>query len=183
MSWNAGATRLLGVSARKAKGRPLGDILSVRDAFGNDLCPGGCWLHEMARRGESVNAFVMQVEQPGREPMRLWVRSQVNNIGNRRANYRLDLRLRQDRRRVDEQSLGPSEVGRPAPDRNDSPRLTRRQREVIHLVAEGHRTSEIAEQLGISPHTVHNHEQHVLRALDVHHLPAAVAIALRRGLI
>ena len=184
VTWSAGATRLLGLSAREAKGRLLGEVLSARDAFGNDLCPKGCWLHEMARCRESVNTFVMEVGRPKGEPMRFWVRSQVSNIGNGRADYRLDLRIRQDRRRIDERLLNNlDEVARPAPDRDDLPRLTRRQREVLRLVADGHSTTAIAEQLGISPNTVRNHEQNALRALDTHHLPAAVAIALRRCLI
>jgi DNA-binding CsgD family transcriptional regulator len=185
VTWSDGAKKIFGLSAHETKGRQLGDVLTARDAFGNELCPDGCWLHEMARRNEPVNAFVMEVNLPEDKTIRLWVRSRVTNIGNGRADYRLDLSLRKDRRRIDGILLNHHNNGadRPGPTKDDSPRLTHRQRGVLRLVADGHNTSAIAEQLGISPNTVRNHVQNALRALDTHHLPAAVAIALRRGLI
>lgn len=62
-------------------------------------------------------------------------------------------------------------------------RLTRRQREVIESMAKGRRTSEIAEQLGISVRTVESHRQSLLDLLGVHSSVALIREAERLGLI
>jgi len=55
-------------------------------------------------------------------------------------------------------------------------RLTRREREVLELLAEGRTTREISDFLFITPATVRHHIQHVLEKLEVHHrLHAVVA--------
>lgn len=45
--------------------------------------------------------------------------------------------------------------------------LTGRQAEVAQLLAEGMSNDELAERLGISPHTARNHTEHVMRKLGV----------------
>jgi PAS domain S-box-containing protein len=62
-------------------------------------------------------------------------------------------------------------------------RLTRRQQEILELVASGLSTKEIAEQLSISIETVRNHLRRVLRELDAHTRIEAVATAQRLGLL
>lgn len=61
--------------------------------------------------------------------------------------------------------------------------LTPRQTEVLHLLAAGASTSQIAETLQLSRETVRNHVRHLLRALGAHSRLEAVAVARRRGLI
>ena len=60
--------------------------------------------------------------------------------------------------------------------------LTRREREVLLLLAEGLDQAAIAERLVISPTTVSTHLQHVLEKLGVHSRAQAVAFAHRVGL-
>lgn len=62
-------------------------------------------------------------------------------------------------------------------------RLTRREMEVLALVAEGHASKEIALQLGLTLNTVRNHAQHINEKLGAHNKTAAVAAATRRGLL
>jgi DNA-binding CsgD family transcriptional regulator len=57
---------------------------------------------------------------------------------------------------------------RPPPDRRvdefaSAHHLSPREREVLHLLALGHDTAELADRLGISPHTVRDHLKHVFR--------------------
>ena len=60
-------------------------------------------------------------------------------------------------------------------------RLTRRELEVLRLVAEGHTDREVAELLVISPRTVNRHLGNVFVKLDVPGRAAAVAFAIRQG--
>ena len=60
--------------------------------------------------------------------------------------------------------------------------LTRREREVLVLLAEGLTNRVIAERLVVSEHTVHRHVTNILRKLDAPSRTAAAAIAIRAGL-
>jgi DNA-binding NarL/FixJ family response regulator len=62
-------------------------------------------------------------------------------------------------------------------------RLTAREREVFHLIAEGLTTKEIARRLGISVKTAENHRGRVLAKLDMRNTAELVRYALRKGLI
>lgn len=57
--------------------------------------------------------------------------------------------------------------------------LTTREWEVVDLLKAGASTAQIAEELVLSPETVHSHVQHVLRKLGVHSRAEAVAMAER----
>jgi DNA-binding NarL/FixJ family response regulator len=61
--------------------------------------------------------------------------------------------------------------------------LTRREREVLHLAAEGLNNPAIGERLGISPRTAETHRAHVMEKLGLRNRTALIAYALRRGLI
>lgn len=62
-------------------------------------------------------------------------------------------------------------------------RLTAREREVFHLIAEGLTTKEIARSLDISVKTAENHRGRVLEKLDVRNTAELVRYALRKGLM
>jgi DNA-binding NarL/FixJ family response regulator len=61
-------------------------------------------------------------------------------------------------------------------------RLTPRQREVLQLIAEGHKTKEIALRLEISINTVETHRTQLMAALDIHDIAGLVRYAIRSGL-
>ena len=61
--------------------------------------------------------------------------------------------------------------------------LTPRQLEVLHHLAQGQSTAQIADALGIQPETVRNHVGGLLRTLRVHSRLEAVAEGRRRGLL
>lgn len=65
----------------------------------------------------------------------------------------------------------------------DRPALTQREREVLHHVADGRSAPEIAEILILSPATVKSHLQSLYEKLGVSDRAAAVAEAMRRGLL
>lgn len=59
--------------------------------------------------------------------------------------------------------------------------LTKREHQILDLLAEGHQQDEIARELVISPKTVGTHIQRVLGKLEVRSRTQAVAVALRRN--
>jgi DNA-binding NarL/FixJ family response regulator len=61
--------------------------------------------------------------------------------------------------------------------------LSRRQREVLALLAEGVQARAIAVRLGLSEATVRNHIRLILRKLGCHSQLEAVAVAYRLGLV
>jgi DNA-binding NarL/FixJ family response regulator len=60
--------------------------------------------------------------------------------------------------------------------------VTSREREIWKLVAEGFRTKEIADVLGVSSKTVANHRHALMRKLQVHDVATLTRVALREGL-
>jgi two-component system NarL family response regulator len=67
--------------------------------------------------------------------------------------------------------------------RSAHPELTAREIEVLRLVVTGMRNREIAVQLGISEETAKVHIKNILAKLNVNDRTAAVAEAVRRGII
>jgi len=61
--------------------------------------------------------------------------------------------------------------------------LTTREREVLHLSAEGHTNNEIAVRLGISVRTAETHRSRLMHKLDIHTQADLTRYALRRGII
>ncbi len=63
------------------------------------------------------------------------------------------------------------------------PQLTKREREILRLIADGMRNEQIARELSISPFTVRTHVKNVMEKLGAETRTQAVATALRRSLI
>lgn len=61
--------------------------------------------------------------------------------------------------------------------------LSPREREVVRLVAEGHSSKEIAEQLQISVKTAEFHRGRIMEKLQIHNTAGLVRYAIREGLI
>jgi len=61
--------------------------------------------------------------------------------------------------------------------------LSRREREILHLVAEGLTNREIAERLFINVRTVESHRASLMHKLNLHTQTELVRYALRRGIV
>lgn len=61
--------------------------------------------------------------------------------------------------------------------------LTSREIDVLRLLADGCTYSEASRRLGVSLHTVVTHIKNAYRKLEVHNAAAAVARAIRLGLL
>ncbi len=61
--------------------------------------------------------------------------------------------------------------------------LTQREREILHLAAEGRTAPQIAERLSISPRTVETHRANLMRKLGVSSQSELVRYAIKRGIV
>jgi DNA-binding NarL/FixJ family response regulator len=61
--------------------------------------------------------------------------------------------------------------------------LTSREREVLHLAAQGETTPAIAEHLGLGPRTVETHRSNLMRKLGLRTQTDVIRYALQRGLV
>lgn len=61
--------------------------------------------------------------------------------------------------------------------------LTRREREILQLIAESHSTREIATKLDISVKTAENHRTNLMRKLDLHDVAGLTRYAINQGLV
>jgi len=75
------------------------------------------------------------------------------------------------------------EIQQALDERARHPTLSMRERQVLELLAEGMRNKEIASALGISADTTSMHVKNLYTKLEVHDRTAAVAKAIRRGII
>jgi DNA-binding NarL/FixJ family response regulator len=61
--------------------------------------------------------------------------------------------------------------------------LTKREREILKLIAEGYKNKEIAGDLCISIKTVEKHRANLMEKLDLHNVQALTVYAMERGLV
>jgi DNA-binding NarL/FixJ family response regulator len=75
-----------------------------------------------------------------------------------------------------------SYLERSAGQQNPAEQLTKRQREILQLIAEGTNTKQIAGLLGISVKTVEAHRSQIMDRLDIHDVAGLVRYAIRTGI-
>lgn len=61
--------------------------------------------------------------------------------------------------------------------------LTAREREILHLIIDGHTSAQIASRLVLSPRTVELHRSRAMRKLDLHNQTDIFRYALERGIL
>ena len=71
----------------------------------------------------------------------------------------------------------------PQPDSDDERAITKREEEVLQLIADGCSTTEVAEKLFISQKTVKNHLASIYQKLDARDRTQAVLQAVRMGIV
>jgi DNA-binding NarL/FixJ family response regulator len=60
--------------------------------------------------------------------------------------------------------------------------LTKKEREVLQLIAEGHTSKQIASHLEIAVKTVESHRVNIMNKLDIHSIADLTKFAIRHGI-
>jgi PAS domain S-box-containing protein len=186
MLWNRAAEKILGHAAREVVGRPCCQVFVGRDSAGNRLCYRGCHVMTLVQRGESVQHFDMATRTKTGQPV--WLDISILVVPGVRPDLATTVHLFRDVTASREiETLVHERLARasaPASS-NTSPAdtLTRRELEILRLVANGANTKAVAERLHVSPATVRNHVQNIFGKLGVHSRLEAAAYAARHGLV
>lgn len=164
--WSAGAEELTGLPRREVEGKACWDVLRLRRADGTAICAAECAVHQRALAGTCA------IES------RVLLRPDV--AGGREVSV-VTMPLDVGSSRMVAHVL----VHSPAPgmDGEQTVALSPRQLDVLHRLEAGLATKEIARELGLSPHTVRNHVQAILRALGVPTRARAINRARSLGLL
>lgn len=182
---NERAEILLEVSASKCLGKRCYAVVSGTDPSGQPFCKPDCPLIYLVRtRRPEIEPIEMRITGPTTRVR--WVTVLVIPVmGPRRRNTAVVHCALEDGRsrrieaylsRVISHRSHASGIGQVPP----NPSLTRRESEILELLAENENLGSIAERLYVCHATVRNHVQHILSKLGVHSIREAVAYYLLR---
>ena len=166
LAWNPAAEKILGHRASETLGRQCCEVLAGQDTGGRRVCRPGCHVMILAREGSAAESFDLRALTKASRPV--WLN--VSTLTSRRTGRTLVAHLFRD-------VTTAREV--PAPKEPPDSLLTRRELQVLTLLALGVSTRDMAERLGVSQATIRNHVQSILGKLGVHSRLEAVALVRR----
>jgi len=202
VSWNDGVQELLGYSEAEVLNQPCYQIIGGR-ICGKPWCQACCAVQRAVKRGVSIQNVEMQVRAKSGEE--IWLNTSAFTI--ERKNERFTVHLlrnmtREENTRVALESFldtlhaaggtdggqkvagdGGVQASSVMSQSRSVARLTRREIEVLELLAKGSSTKDLAKRLGISPFTVRRHVESILLKTGLHTQAQAVAYAYRSGLL
>lgn len=194
IAWNPGSEIALGIPAESAVGMPCCRLIRGRDE-GGKICSGECLVRRRANAGRTIRDFDIKIRVRSR-----WrwfgVTPVVVNVDRFQDPVVVHILQANDVRKrlellVRDYLVGETELeDRQAAELLASTRsvardsdLTRRESQILGLIAQGKTSRTIGMELGISTATVNNHTQKILRKLNSHTRLEAVHRAERAGLI
>jgi len=201
VSWNDGASKLLGYSEAEVLGKPCWKVLGGRRGnrswcqrncrilrcVTHDIPPQHCYFETRTKKGRpiwvAVSTFAAKVKgKPVIAHMLISVQRE-SHVQQRLVRIQNSLqapgvagpeqRTTSALPSINEAALGPG---------IETYSLTRREIEVLKLVAQGYSTESIASRAGISFFTARNHIQNGLRKIGVQSRAQAVSFAYSRKL-
>ena len=192
--WNKRATEILGFTSEEVQGKKCFGIVCGRDARDCMVCRRGCRAIAEAKRLQPAPTRDIAVRTKG--GIDAWLNLSTVVVPSRRQDLSVLIHLfREVTRHHDLQSAaqdfvetvshGPSKKKVRSIKRETYPAnlsdLTHREREVLACLASGISTDLISDKLCISPRTVGNHVNNILRKLGVHSRLEAVTCSIKNG--
>ncbi|MCQ3802547.1 MAG: LuxR C-terminal-related transcriptional regulator [bacterium] len=195
MFWNKGAERILGFQSDEVLGRRCYDVVAGRPPGGfNPACLQGCPSIRALRAGIVPRQLTMQMLCASGERKTAWLTPMV--VSGAKNDAPLLVHLFDDRPQPPERipeglktelRMKGADIISDQPISTSPPegirKLTRRELEILRLVSHGRRVPQIAEELGISPHTVRNHIRNLRQRLNAKTKLDAVMTAMRLGIL
>jgi PAS domain S-box-containing protein len=195
--WNRAAQKILGFSRKEVVGRNCHDVIAGRDKS-TPICSKNCQVMNLIQRGEMVENYDMLTHSKAGDPV--WINVSIIAIPARQREFNTVVHIFRDinRRKRSEELIQEliytiktdNQAQQHAPsaevsllEHNPKPSLTRRERQVLRLVAEGASTSAMAKELYINWATVRKHIQNILNKLGLHTKLEAVTYAIKNNLI
>jgi PAS domain S-box-containing protein len=177
LAWNRAAERICGFSAREVIGKSCCDVFRGYDDAGNRLCHPGCHIRSLVQMAEPVSSYDMRARTKAGTPV--WVNVSVLPLSLAGESAPVTLHLFRDVTATKELLSLVQERRADAA----APSLTRRELEILRLLADGLDTATAAERLHVSRATVRNHVQNIFAKLGVHSRLGAVAYATKHRLL
>lgn len=195
--WSESAQRILGIRGEDVVGKPCYEVIGGRDNRNYRFCRPNCPVFQNARRGRATPNYDILCKPPEGDDR--WLNISVVIPRRNRGPFQV-LHLFRDvtsRRHTEEFAQKAGSALRellaeetatvkdeaPTPPGALSPRLSRREQEVLRLLASGQSTREIAETLGVRLITARNHITRVLNRLGAESRLKAVVYASQHGLL
>ena len=183
--WNRTAEKILGYAAREVVGRPCCDVFVGHDDHGNRLCYQGCHVMTLVKLGEAIQSFDMKTRTKAGHPV--WLNVSILVIPGDAPGEAVTVHLFREVTATKELLTMIHERLTVTAEReagvDHAEVLSRRELEVLRLLAIGLNTRAAAERLHVSPATIRNHVQNLFAKLNVHSRLEAVAYASRHRLV
>ncbi len=194
--WSDRAQEILGYSAAEMIGKPCYEMLGGLDTRNYRFCRRNCPVMVNARRGRSTPAYDLLCTSLSGEEKWLNVSVVIPRGSQREVNVLHLFRDVTHHRKTEEFArrvsavLGPvlaEEANTPPGEVESSltplPKLSRREMEVLRLLASGMGTRQIAEAISVRPITARNHISRLITKLGVENRLQAVVFASQHQLI
>lgn len=200
--WNAGAQELLGYSEDEVLNQACYRIIAGK-VRGKSWCHAGCAVQRSAKRGMCLQNIEMQTQT--RSGDRVWLNTSIFTLKRKNRQFTIhllrDMTIEEHTKELVENFLDRLRTygltnGKRKGCSGASPgdqfstlnpptvaHLTRREIEVLKLLAEGLSSKALAQRLGVSPFTVRRHVETILLKTGLHTQAQAVAYAYRSGLL
>lgn len=182
---NPAAEQLFHLTTEQATGLPCHKLIRSRDQAQAVFCRPNCPVLHQALHGPPVPTVDFDMEQA--LGVWRWFSVSTHRIGSglerRCIHFLRDVDVCRRLRMAAETLLTEVAAAATSPASPPLASLTQQERAILGCLVRGSTTQNIATDLNISPATVRNHVQHLLRKLDAHSRMEAVIRALREHLV
>lgn len=182
VAWNHAAEKLLGYSASDVRGRRCCEVFVGRDEYENRICYPACRARTLLGIGDVVHPY--DVQTTTKSGTSIWLNVSVLSIPPVTIHLFRDVTAQRTLLRILQEKLdtiAAAPPAKPEPRPRHETGLSARELEVLKLLAAGHDTAALARRLCLSPATIRNHVQSILRKLCVHSRLEAITYAMRQG--